>query len=77
MTGGLNAGARQKQEDFMLKLRTSAALAALACVLAAPMATAQTPKTPDGHPDFNGIWTNASLTPLARAKATGPLVVCM
>jgi hypothetical protein len=75
MTGGLNAGARQKQEDFMLKLRTSAALAALACVLAAPMATAQTPKTPDGHPDFNGIWTNASLTPLARAKANGPLVV--
>ncbi|HYL35667.1 MAG TPA: hypothetical protein VEV17_07135 [Bryobacteraceae bacterium] len=24
------------------------------------------PRTPDGHPDFQGIWTNATLTPLER-----------
>jgi hypothetical protein len=33
------------------------------------------PRTPDGHPDFQGVWTNATLTPLERrpefaAKAT-------
>jgi hypothetical protein len=32
------------------------------------------PRTPDGHPDLQGVWTNATLTPLARpdsfAKAT-------
>ena len=59
----------------MLKLKSHVALAVLACVLAAPIATAQTPKTSDGHPDFNGLWTNASLTPLSRAKPGGPLVV--
>ena len=75
MTGGLNAGDGQKQEDFMLKLRTRVAIAALACALATPAVIAQTPKTPDGHPDLNGLWTNASLTPISRAKAGGPLVV--
>src|ERR1700721_3081330 len=24
------------------------------------------PRTPDGHPDLQGIWTNATLTPLER-----------
>ena len=24
------------------------------------------PRTPDGHPDFGGIWTNATVTPLER-----------
>jgi hypothetical protein len=24
------------------------------------------PRTPDGHPDLQGVWTNATLTPLAR-----------
>jgi hypothetical protein len=26
------------------------------------------PRTPDGHPDFQGIWTNATITPLQRPK---------
>ena len=24
------------------------------------------PRTPDGHPDLEGVWTNSSLTPLER-----------
>jgi hypothetical protein len=27
------------------------------------------PRTPDGHPDFQGVWTNATLTPMVRPAA--------
>jgi len=30
-----------------------------------------TPRTPDGKPDLEGIWTNATLTPLERRKGVG------
>jgi hypothetical protein len=26
------------------------------------------PRTPDGHPDLQGVWTNSSLTPLERLR---------
>jgi hypothetical protein len=29
------------------------------------------PRTPDGHPDFQGVWGNATLTPLQRPKGLG------
>jgi hypothetical protein len=29
------------------------------------------PRTPAGHPDLQGIWTNATLTPLERPRAMG------
>jgi len=29
------------------------------------------PRTPDGHPDFQGVWGNATLTPLERPKDLG------
>jgi hypothetical protein len=29
------------------------------------------PRTPDGHPDLQGFWTNASVTPLERPKELG------
>ena len=31
--------------------------------------TAKLPRTPDGHPDLQGIWTNATITPLERPDA--------
>src|SRR3989454_7140201 len=40
----------------------------------ASLASAQTwtpPRTPDGHPDLQGIWTNASITPLERPRELG------
>ncbi len=43
------------------------ALAAIAVALLASPALAQVPRNPDGHADLTGIWTNASLTPVARA----------
>ncbi|MDP3740565.1 MAG: hypothetical protein Q8R02_24475 [Hyphomonadaceae bacterium] len=51
------------------------ALIAIAVAIMAAPAMAQVPRTKSGHPDLNGIWTNASLTPLSRAKPTDKLVV--
>ena len=32
------------------------------------------PRTPDGHPDLQGNWTNATLTPLERRSGQGPIL---
>ena len=32
----------------------------------APAAAWTSPRTPDGHPDLRGYWTNATFTPLER-----------
>jgi hypothetical protein len=42
--------------------------------MAAP-AIAQVPRAADGKPDLTGIWSNASLTPLSRARGINSLVV--
>ncbi len=34
-----------------------------------PSKTWKTPRTPDGHPDLQGIWSNATITPLERPAA--------
>jgi hypothetical protein len=45
---------------------------ALVTVLGFGSAVAQeTPRTPWGHPDFQGTWTNATLTPLQRPAELG------
>jgi hypothetical protein len=50
-------------------------IALVACAMCcAPLASAQTwapPRTPDGHPDLQGVWTNATITPLERPKDLG------
>ena len=30
-----------------------------------------TPRTPDGHPDLQGIWSNATITPFERPRELG------
>ena len=37
--------------------------------LAAKTKAGTIPRTPDGHPDLQGIWTNATLTPVERPLA--------
>ena len=47
---------------------------AIAAVGLPPSITAQQwvmPRTPDGHPDLQGNWNNATLTPFQRAKPAG------
>ena len=34
-------------------------------------ATWKAPRTPDGQPDLQGIWTNANLTPMQRPAELG------
>jgi hypothetical protein len=38
-------------------------------MLAAPVPAQAVPRTPDGHPDLQGTWTNATITPLERPDA--------
>ncbi|HEV2173734.1 MAG TPA: hypothetical protein VGR71_09215 [Nitrospira sp.] len=50
--------------------QASPAVAKAAAVSAAP-ATWVTPRTADGQPDLQGVWTNNTVTPLERPKELG------
>jgi hypothetical protein len=71
-----------------MKLRTSLRLMLEACGLAALVAFAapalageqvpknwKMPRTADGHPDLQGFWTNATITPLERPAEFGTRLV--
>ncbi|HTA68401.1 MAG TPA: hypothetical protein VK776_08985 [Bryobacteraceae bacterium] len=47
-----------------MSYRVLASLALLAAILVNPLPGQ--PRTPKGHPDFQGTWTNATLTPMER-----------
>ena len=53
-------------------MKAAAPIAALAILLASPLLAQNrtkawtAPRTPDGHPDLQGVWTNATLTPVER-----------
>ena len=59
-----------------MSYRFLACTVALAALLAAPLPSQTTsrakpktsaiPRTPDGHPDFQVVWTNATITPMER-----------
>jgi len=51
-----------KKTLFLVLIAAAAALAQTK----APAAAAKIPRAKDGHPDLQGIWTNATITPLER-----------
>jgi hypothetical protein len=61
-----------------MHLRTSraigvAGLALMSAGLVAPLA-AQVPRTPDGRPDLQGNWSNATITPMQRPEGQAPVL---
>ena len=52
------------------------AIASLLTICAAPaLAQPALPRTPDGHPDFQGVWTSWGLSPMERPPGVTALVV--
>jgi hypothetical protein len=54
-----------------MTLKISLLAIAMACSWPASAQTWSPPRTPEGHPDLQGIWTNATITPLERPKNLG------
>ena len=52
-------------------LPVTAALAALSLAQTPSAKSWKAPRTPDGAPDIQGIWSNSTLTPLERPKGLG------
>jgi hypothetical protein len=44
---------------------------ALTLIVALAQGASVAPRTPDGHPDLQGFWTNATITPLERPRELG------
>jgi hypothetical protein len=69
--------------DPRIRPSIGAAVFAIALLTASPLSSQTThiaaktqktwtpPRTPDGHPDLQGYWTNATFTPLERPKDLG------
>jgi hypothetical protein len=52
-----------------MPFRLIASIALMTAALPAQPTKAKIPRTPDGHPDLQGIWNNATITPLERPAA--------
>ena len=51
-----------------MRIMITAALVAVVAAAAIPLAAQELPRTPWGHPDLQGIWSNTTTTPLQRPE---------
>lgn len=58
-----------------LKPTCAAVSMALALISGQGLAQDDLPRTPDGKPDLQGVWSNATLTPLTRDRELGETLV--
>lgn len=58
-----------------MKISAAFLMAALAATTLAGQSNGQVPRTPDGRPDLQGIWSNATITPLERPQNVTSLVL--
>jgi hypothetical protein len=63
------------EEVFMIRLAGLAALALMAAPVGLAQEAYKAPRTPFGTPDFQGFWTNVSLTSLERSGQFKTLVI--
>jgi hypothetical protein len=54
-----------------MTLKTGVLVFIMGCTSLASAQTWTPPRTPDGHPDLQGFWTNATITPLERSRELG------
>ena len=54
-----------------MTLKVSLAVMTMSCASLVSAQTWTPPRTPDGHPDLQGFWTNATITPLERPRTLG------
>jgi hypothetical protein len=54
-----------------MTLKTRVLACAIGCSSIASAQTWTAPRMPDGHPDLQGFWTNATITPLERPRTLG------
>ena len=54
-----------------MTIKLSLVAVALSCASLVSAQTSKATRTPDGHPDLQGYWTNQTITPLERPKELG------
>ena len=83
----MSKGMAMVDQGHEVMSRRSVLIFAFICAIAAPgvvsTAAAQSrasnagqwevPRTPDGHPDLQGNWTNQTMTPIQRPEDQGPV----
>ncbi|MDX1495540.1 MAG: hypothetical protein R3253_15840, partial [Longimicrobiales bacterium] len=66
--------ADSRPEPSALSGSWALAIATLGLIAAPLAAQSDIPRLPDGKPDLQGNWTNATMTPIVRPNGVGPVL---